>query len=582
MISPQIPSLPQRDPRADGRREALVRDRRENRFTSDYHGLVFAAEVPASDRISPKYVARAIEVLSMLAMNRVTATRQDWPEHEPSERWSLPGALVSAAPYSMARRLRGFYRELLGAAPKARPTSFRGYESLYGALERPASMKHWRTDESFAWQRIAGCNPVVIERVDRLPDNFPVTAEIFRRAVGETDSLDAAMAEGRLFLTDYALLDGLECQDRGGLKRYCWAPMALFVRSPRGALRPVAIQCGQRPDAGTPIYVPGDKLRWQMAKVVVQVADNHYHGQLTHFAWCHATFESIILATRRELAPTHPLRILLEPHFEQTLAINHISRAEVVGPDGQTENLMAATLWESLRLTREAVRDTPMTGIGIRADLSRRGVGDATALPVYPFRDDILPVADAIERWVGDYLRLYYQDEDVRSDGELGAWLSALRAPDQGRLAGVPDIESAAGLIRFVSDLVYRATAFHAAINYSCYDSMGFPPNQPTAAYGPGPSPHRDPTEADLLAMMPPLHLALRMMEFTYQLKVMRHNRLGDYPEWHFMDARVKPILSRFVRTLREIEGATAARDAGRPISYPYLLPSVITASIHV
>jgi arachidonate 15-lipoxygenase len=254
----------------------------------------------------------------------------------------------------------------------------------------------------------------------------------------------------------------------------------------------------------------------------------------------------------------------------------------VVGPDGHTQSLMAATISESLRLTREAVRGTRMTGIGIRADLARRGVADTTALPIYPFRDDVLPVADAIERWVDDYIRLYYHDRDVRSDTELHAWLAALGAPDAGQLAGIPDVDNVADLVRFASDLVYRATAFHAAINYSCYDYMGFPPNHPTAAYGPGPSPRRTPTEADLLAMMPPLHLALRMTEFMYRLKVMRHNRLGDYPHGHFTDARVKPILGRFVRTLQDIEVATAERNVYRPFPYPYLLPSLITASIHV
>lgn len=54
--------------------------------------------------------------------------------------------------------------------------------------------------------RLAGPNPVMLERVTAPARNFPVTDERYRQAMGDKgDSLAAAGAEGRLFQVDYGI-----------------------------------------------------------------------------------------------------------------------------------------------------------------------------------------------------------------------------------------------------------------------------------------------------------------------------------------------------------------------------------------
>ncbi|NXW59297.1 LOXE3 isomerase, partial [Eurystomus gularis] len=83
---------------------------------------------------------------------------------------------------------------------------------------------------------------------------------------------------GRLFLADYALLEGLPTGSLGGEPQFVAAPLCLLWLEPGGRLLPVAIQLSQHP--GTPIFVPGDK-GWPLAKLWVRGAHFTLHEMVT-------------------------------------------------------------------------------------------------------------------------------------------------------------------------------------------------------------------------------------------------------------------------------------------------------------
>ena len=205
------------------------------------------------------------------------------------------------------------------------------FRAVFGTLRLPEVADSFRDDEAFAYWRVAGPNPLLIRRVDALPAKFPLGEEQFRRVMGADDSLLEAAASRRLYLLDYAELGKLA--PSGAVDKlltgtgFAYAPIALFAlarigrgccRWPSSAARtPLPIRCSCVPRSRSDLY-----WGWQMAKTVVQVAEENYHEMFVHLAQTHLVSEAFCLATQRTLAPSHPLHVLLAPHFEGTLFIN--------------------------------------------------------------------------------------------------------------------------------------------------------------------------------------------------------------------------------------------------------------------
>src|SRR6185369_10778085 len=100
-------------------------------------------------------------------------------------------------------------------------------------------------DSTFALLRVAGPNPMLLAGIDKLPAKFPVSAESYQKVMGDGDSLERALGEGRVYLLDYVELEALVPGSWNGLPKFPYAPLALFAVPVGGAsLKPVAIQCG--------------------------------------------------------------------------------------------------------------------------------------------------------------------------------------------------------------------------------------------------------------------------------------------------------------------------------------------------
>lgn len=473
---------------------------------------------------------------------------------------------------------------LRGVADDA-PSGIDGCTALYALID-PPPVASALNDRAFAWQRVAGANPFVLRRVERVPERLPVSEALFA-SVTSGDTLAAAGAEGRLYLADYAALDGLPLgKTRNGVTRWFSAPLALFVREAKGrALVPVAIQCTQTPSAASPVFTPRDGVAWEMARVAVQVADANHEESFQHLGRAHFLIEAFAMAAERQLSSRHPLHVLLSPHFHGTLAINGAARDKLVVPGGQLDELLAPTLEGSLALMRRGLRSFELHGATFEQDLRERGLDDPSALPEHPFRDDGRLIHDAIAAFVRDYLALSYEgDADVAADAELRAFLAEMRADEGGRIAGVPaTIETLAALGELVTFVLFTTSAHHAALNYTQGDFFGWAPNAPTAAFAPPPTATTTSArEAAWAAVLPAHGLASAQLEFMWQQSQIRDDRLGHYPDDHFADPRVAPLVARFREQLDAADRVIAERDTRRLLPYPYLRPSVLTASIHI
>ncbi len=470
-------------------------------------------------------------------------------------------------------------------------SSLNDYHKLFPEMGVPEIAKNFSDDEQFAYMRVAGYNPVTIEQVNKLGDRFGVTEAQFQEVMGNDDSLAAAGEEGRLYLADYGILEGAVNGTFPKQQKYIYAPLALFA-VPKNSdesplMRPIAIQCGQNPQ-DNPVFTPkSDKYTWLFAKTIVQIADANYHEAVTHLGRTHLFVGApFAIATHRQLPENHPVNILLLPHFEGTLAINHAAQRSLIAPGGGVDRLLASTIDNSRVLAAVGLQSYGFNEAMLPKQLEKRGVDDIEKLPVYPYRDDALLIWNAIHVWVTDYLKIYYKsDASVQNDAHLQNWAIEAAAYEGGR---VPDFGQENGriqtldyLIDAVTLIIFTASAQHAAVNFPQGDMMNYAPAVPLAGYQPASILEGKVSEEDYLNLLPPLEQAQQQLNLVYILGSIYYKTLGDYPDNYFKDALVKTALKAFQTNLLEIEDTIHKRNKNRP-NYEYLLPSKIPQSINI
>lgn len=470
-------------------------------------------------------------------------------------------------------------------APASPAKSLQDYAELFRAFGLPPIAKDFMDDRAFAAMRVAGPNPVMLKRLKTRDERMPITNEMFRIAVPK-DSLDAALAEGRLYLADYAPLDGAELGTFPNGQKYLYAPLALFViTGSNKELLPVAIQCKQMPGADNPIFTPNDGYNWLIAKTIVETADGNIHEASTHLGRTHLTMEAFVISSYRQLADNHPMALLLWPHFEGTLAINKASWQHLIADKGGVDKLMGGTINTSRKVAVQGVQSTRVMNDLLPLTFAQRDVADREAFPNYPYRDDSLLYWDAIHEWVNAYVRLYYpNDAEIQRDTELQGWARELASDDGGRIKGLPNngsIQRIEELIEVATFVIYTCSVQHAAVNFPQYDCMSYVPNMPLAGYRPAPTTKTGATEADFVAMLPTLDMAELQMDLGYLLGTVHYTELGQYGRHQFHDQRVAAPLQQFQKRLADIGQKINERNLTRR-PYETLNPSGIPQSINI
>ncbi|MBD2022195.1 lipoxygenase [Leptolyngbya sp. FACHB-36] len=462
------------------------------------------------------------------------------------------------------------------------------------------------SDREFARQRLAGQNPMVLQRVQS-SDSLPAWAErSCTLADGRELDLVQLAENDRLFVADYPLLQFAPSDLQAG--RYVGSPVALFQRSSDG-LEPLLIQI----EPGR-VIAPNDPADdWMRAKLCVQTADVTHHELLAHLCYTHLAMEAFAIATPRQLPVTHPVYTLLRPHFRFLLAINTRGNTILLGEGAAIDKLMAPTRDACLDLMNRAYRARPFSDYALPTDIQQRGL-EPEFLPEFPYRDDARLLWDAIAHYVTRYLHRYYPDDRaVLLDPYLQAWAAELglplearptdfpqapawvpkewivqtglepALPDYARVPGLlPDgkLANLQQLIDLATTVIFTCGPQHAAVNFSQFDYVGYTPNAPLALYS------RPDTPASLAQLLPPIEQDLGQMELAFALSGIRWGQLGSPDLIKFADAGDRETLAQFQTDLLTIEQTIQKRDRQRlmntGIAYPYLLPSRIPNSINI
>ena len=582
------PVLPLNDRRPDLREKQLGNARDDYEFAYDWpHGVATCADLPRKADYSVEFAAKSLHAFVSIGANYAGMAL------EKHERKAL-AEVIETKVFSMERKhlKKQIFRlptELASKIGPRSPKSWEALEEVFATWKKPPVVDFFHREpadlnHAFAWQRVAGFNPMQIERCAAVPSNVPLTPALFKRAVGGSDTLAAALAQGRVFKADYAVLDGVPAGITDGIQKFMSAPIALFVVDKTSEqLRPVAIQLGQLPGSAAPLFLPDDGWAWRHAMALVQVADANVHEGVVHLGRCHMVMEAVTVSLHREISSRHPLFVLLDAHVEITLAINHSAKTSLIAPGGVVDRCFGPTIEAFGAVVKQALTTYPLDQTDPRRDLARRGVDDTDALPVYPYRDDALPLWDALLTYMGEYVDLYYDtDAAVMSDAELQGFVRTLSAADGGRLAGVPEVHSKVALVYLLTRIVFIAGPQHSAVNFTQFPFMGFQANTTGASYREPFTASTPNTEAEYTKMLPPWRIVIESSTMVYLLSNVHLNKLGRYGLLHFKDKRARAVVSRFQAALQAVESDNEQRDATRLISYPFLRPSEVLQSISI
>ncbi|KAG6682900.1 hypothetical protein I3842_13G164700 [Carya illinoinensis] len=483
-------------------------------------------------------------------------------------------------------------------------------------FETPETMDRdkffWFRDEEFARQMLAGLNPYSIRLVTEWPlkskldpkiygpQESAITTEMIEREIKGFCSVEEAISQKKLYILDYHdlfLPYVSKVRDIKGTTLY--GSRTLFFLTPKGTLRPLAIELTRPPINGKPlwreVFTPNwdatGVWMWRLAKAHVLAHDSGYHQLVSHWLRTHCCTEPYIIATNRQLSAIHPIYRLLLPHFRYTMEINALAREALINAGGIIESSFSPGKY-SMELSSVAYDQQWQFNLeALPADLVNRGlaVEDPTAphglkltIEDYPFANDGLLLWDTIKEWVSDYVNYYYPNPTtIKSDQELQEWWTEIQTVGHGDKKDEtwwPVLNTPKDLIQIITTIVWVTSGHHAAVNFGQYTYAGYFPNRPTIARNNMPSEEpsdefwtnfmRKP-EGALLQCFPSQMQATKVMAVLDVLS--NHSPDEEYlgkaiePAWA-ENPYINAAFERFNGRLKQLEGIIDERNANRDL----------------
>eukprot|EP00250_Pteridium_aquilinum_P005211 c15342_g1_i1 orf=435-2912(+) len=483
----------------------------------------------------------------------------------------------------------------------------------------------WKMDHEFGRQRLAGINPVVIQRLEIFPPVSSLDPEIYGPPTSaltaqhlepllEGFSVKEALEHKLLYIIDYhdtlmPFISRINELDQGR----AYASRMILYLTRAGVLLPIAIELTLPPErkgenANSRVFTSNTKTcpewLWRMAKTHVAVMDTGYHQLVSHWLRTHACIEPVVIATRRHLSQMHPLHALLSPHFKDTMHINALARSSLINSGGKIEGHytpgkycmeLSSAAYKSWRFDEEALpKDLLKRGMAVEDASAKHGL--KLTIEDYPYAVDGMDLWAAIHQWVQDYLVLYYKDDSaVREDVELQRWWTEVETVGHADHAGAEwwrELKKVEDVVEVMATLIWVASALHAAVNFGQYAYGGYMPNNPCMSRCLIPE-EGTPEYAKMLAnpkavfmdILPTqgaTTLAMAVLEILAQ-HMSEEEYLGERKDAQWTcDHRAVAALDTFRQNLAEVEAAIERRNANHPElhhrSGPACLPYTLLA----
>lgn len=454
----------------------------------------------------------------------------------------------------------------------------------------PGQVANFQQDLIFGLQRVIGANPIVLRAVTQqqpLPEKLPESEiqQIFEHQINELNYA-AAVEQKRIYFLDYAVLNVLQenpGEIDGGLAQHITTPIVVLFMLPDGVLKPIAIQLYQDTGTTNPIYTPQDGNLWLAAKTFAQIADANHHILYTHATRIHYVMEAIIMASNRQLHSSHPLYVLLNPHLQITLNVNHQHTflKNSKGRPGRFGELFAGDYDATTQCMADAMTSFNFKESAFPNDIANREVDNPDLF--YPYRDDGILLWEAIQNFTQEYIDLYYQDNaDVSNDYELQAWANDVTAQDRGRIPGFnSQFETKLELAKTLGHIIFLCTSYHSCIHFNQYKFPGFVPNMPFAGYTPAPNGKETEIDTAALLKIQPKFKAAYSQTWTFFLTNYQVNKIGQY-NLKLFDTEAHEVINKYQNQLKEVERQINQNNSKRPVNYDRMMPSKTPNSVTV
>ncbi|XP_031553884.1 linoleate 9S-lipoxygenase B-like, partial [Actinia tenebrosa] len=211
------------------------------------------------------------------------------------------------------------------------------------------SKTDWMSDQHFADQRLAGTNPMNLNKItfsgemgvnwnelkSTLNEKFEWESVVSKALNGMP--FDTAIEEGHLYVLHHPYGDDLmtlaDEVDKDP-KRKMWkfmSPIALFASVPSKdssseqiwqnyyelviSLTGMVLAC-------SPVYTPNDGDLWTLAKLNVQLTDLEVSQIVEHLSKVHFIAEGLCVSVERQLSYQHPLYVIMRYHCRGVLVAN--------------------------------------------------------------------------------------------------------------------------------------------------------------------------------------------------------------------------------------------------------------------
>jgi arachidonate 15-lipoxygenase len=486
-------------------------------------------------------------------------------------------------------------------------------EKFPSRYPKPAFHDDHADDDLISWLQVAASSPYTpLKPYKAHQENLAYNNQLFsQHASFLNDNLDSAMAEGRVFISDFKHYheDNVKAPATESEGARFYTPIALFaVTKNGGPLKLLAIQStqdtpqtvaerqdwlnGVNQDPNRPLSdllsPNSDYWSWQMAKTLF-MSMYAISNVIDHLS-THVYLGAIPVAFYRNIPKQHPLTALLEPHFMSLSLNNHAgifwesgqSWSEYGDPSDGFLTGMADKIsgWTGQTFLSSTVRTSRRYDfIEYSTPLDRETDTDFARIDDFPLHDDELGLFEIIKRWVGDYLALYYRyDSDVVQDHELQSFCSEVL--NEAKVAGFPEsLNTIDQMVDTIARIVYWMSNNHAL-----EATLGAQHIAPVGYYSDQVPRHDEvKTEQDWLSILPPLNIGMATFiasRVFVDLPQEWHRSLGKYPSGQFMhDQRVYKHLKTFQDSIFELDESIKTRNESRRWAYHLKRPSTMTCS---